>query len=100
MLFKKIQKVRGLVTLDAMFRNKVLVRAGPSSSTPPPPFLLRQVSFSTDVPSLDIEILCCRLSRRHRLACLPQAPTDALVVYQVSVNRFPLVRFLTKKCDL
>ncbi|KAM0851733.1 hypothetical protein ACQ4PT_052238 [Festuca glaucescens] len=64
-----------------MFRNKVLVRAGPSSA-PPPPFLLRQVSFSTDVPSVDIEILCCRLSRRHRLACLPQPPSDALVVYQ------------------
>ncbi|XP_051190712.1 uncharacterized protein [Lolium perenne] len=67
----------------AMFRNKVLVRAGPSSSsTPPPPFLLRQVSFSTDAPSVDIEILCCRLSRRHRLACLPQPPADALLVYQ------------------
>ncbi|KAM0863231.1 hypothetical protein ACQ4PT_044719 [Festuca glaucescens] len=66
-----------------MFRNKVLVRAGPSSSTPPPPFLLRQVSFSTGVPSVDIEILCCRLSRRHRLACLPQPPTDALLVYQI-----------------
>ncbi|CAM0957093.1 unnamed protein product [Alopecurus aequalis] len=70
-----------------MFRNKVLVRAVPSPSTPPPPFLLRQVSFSTDVPSLDIDILCCRLSRRHRLACLPQPPTDALVVYQRCQSR-------------
>jgi hypothetical protein len=87
----------------AMFRNKVLVRAGPSSSsTPPPPFLLRQVSFSTDAPSVDIEILCCRLSRRHRLACLPQPPADALLVYQVSLHCLALafVRFLTKKRNL
>ncbi|XP_044444709.1 uncharacterized protein [Triticum aestivum] len=68
----------------AMFLNQVLVRAVPvtSSSAPSPPFLLRQVSFSAAVPSLDLDILCCRLSRRHRLACLPQSPADALVVYQ------------------
>uniref|UniRef100_A0A453S6Q5 Uncharacterized protein n=1 Tax=Aegilops tauschii subsp. strangulata TaxID=200361 RepID=A0A453S6Q5_AEGTS len=67
-----------------MFLNQVLVRAVPvtSSSAPSPPFLLRQVSFSAAVPSLDLDILCCRLSRRHRLACLPQSPADALVVYQ------------------
>ncbi|KAF0892917.1 hypothetical protein E2562_019571 [Oryza meyeriana var. granulata] len=63
-----------------MFLNKVLVRAAPSA--PPPPFLLRQVSFPAAVPALDLDILCCRLSRRHRLACLPQAPSDVLVVYQ------------------
>uniref|UniRef100_A0ACD5W289 Uncharacterized protein n=1 Tax=Avena sativa TaxID=4498 RepID=A0ACD5W289_AVESA len=72
-----------------MFRNKVLVRAAaiPSSSAPPPRFLLRQVSFSADIPSLDIDILCCRLSRRHRLACLPQPPTDILLVYQRCQSR-------------
>uniref|UniRef100_A0A0D9XIH0 SAP domain-containing protein n=1 Tax=Leersia perrieri TaxID=77586 RepID=A0A0D9XIH0_9ORYZ len=67
-----------------MFRNKVLVRAAPSA--PPPPFLLRQVSFPAAVPApapaLDLDILCCTLSRRHRLACIPQSPSDALVVYQ------------------
>ncbi|VAI77116.1 unnamed protein product [Triticum turgidum subsp. durum] len=74
-----------------MFRNKVLVRAVPvpssSSSAPSPPFLLRQVSFSAAAPSLDLDILCCRLSRRHRLACLPQPPADALVVYQRCQSR-------------
>ncbi|PNT67264.1 uncharacterized protein LOC100841852 isoform X4 [Brachypodium distachyon] len=69
-----------------MFRNKVLVRAIPSSA-PPPPFLLRQVSFSAAAPSLDLDILCCRLSRSHRLACLPQPPTDALVIYQRCQSR-------------
>ncbi|KAL5231335.1 hypothetical protein ABZP36_030111 [Zizania latifolia] len=63
-----------------MFRNKVLVRA--ATAAPPPPFLLRQVSFHAAVPALDLDILCCRLSRRHRLACIPQPPSDALVVYQ------------------
>uniref|UniRef100_A0ACD5TXW1 Uncharacterized protein n=1 Tax=Avena sativa TaxID=4498 RepID=A0ACD5TXW1_AVESA len=71
-----------------MFRNKVLVRAVPSSSAPPPRFLVRQVSFSADILSLDIiDILCCRLSRRHRLACLPQPPTDVLLVYQRCQSR-------------
>ncbi|TVU46258.1 hypothetical protein EJB05_05783, partial [Eragrostis curvula] len=71
-----------------MFRNKVLVRAAAtaasSSSAPLPPFLLRQLSLpnATPIPALDLDILCCRLSRRHRLACLPQAPADVLLVYQ------------------
>uniref|UniRef100_A0A0E0M6C3 Uncharacterized protein n=1 Tax=Oryza punctata TaxID=4537 RepID=A0A0E0M6C3_ORYPU len=63
-----------------MFRNKVLVRAVPSASAPP--FLLRQLSFPAAVAALDLDILCCRLSRRHRLACLSQPPSDVLVVYQ------------------
>uniref|UniRef100_J3N1K3 Uncharacterized protein n=1 Tax=Oryza brachyantha TaxID=4533 RepID=J3N1K3_ORYBR len=63
-----------------MFRNKVLVRAAPSA--PPPPFLLRQVSFPAAVPAIDLDILCCRLSRRRRLACLLQPPSDVLLVYQ------------------
>jgi hypothetical protein len=67
----------------AMFRNKVLVRARAVPSAPPPPFILRQLSFPAAVPALDLDILCCRLSRRHRLACLPQPPSDVLVVYQV-----------------
>ncbi|XP_044958087.1 uncharacterized protein LOC123409185 isoform X1 [Hordeum vulgare subsp. vulgare] len=75
-----------------MFRNKVLVRAVPvsvpsSSPAPSPPFLLRQVSFSAAAPPLDLDILCCRLSSRHRLACLPQSPADALVVYQRCQSR-------------
>ncbi|KAK3123296.1 hypothetical protein QOZ80_8AG0628150 [Eleusine coracana subsp. coracana] len=69
-----------------MFRNKVLVRAtaSTSSSAPLPPFLLRQLSLPAvvPIPALDLEILCSRLSRRYRLACLPQAPADALLVYQ------------------
>ncbi|CAD6342539.1 unnamed protein product [Miscanthus lutarioriparius] len=73
-----------------MFRNKVLIRAAASSSSsssspsPLPPFLLRQLSLSAAVPipAVDLEILCCRLSRRHRLACLPQPPADALLVFQ------------------
>ncbi|EEE50717.1 hypothetical protein OsJ_31003 [Oryza sativa Japonica Group] len=65
-----------------MFRNKVLVRARAVPSAPPPPFILRQLSFPAAVPALDLDILCCRLSRRHRLACLPQPPSDVLVVYQ------------------
>ena len=72
-----------------MFRNKVLVRsaASASSSSPLAPFLLRQLSLSAaaaPISALDLEILCCRLSRRHRLACLPQPPADALLVFQVS----------------
>jgi hypothetical protein len=72
-----------------MFRNKVLVRAAASSSSAPlPTFLLRQLSLPADVPIpvLDLEILCSRLSRRYRLACLPQAPADSLLVYQVSLS--------------
>ncbi|KAL6854251.1 hypothetical protein ACP4OV_019154 [Aristida adscensionis] len=72
-----------------MFRNKVLVRAtaaaaSSSSSSPPPPFLLRQVSLpaAAPIPAVDLDILCCRLSRRRRLACLPQPPADVLLVYQ------------------
>ncbi|KAG0549452.1 hypothetical protein BDA96_01G257000 [Sorghum bicolor] len=71
-----------------MFRNKVLIRAAAafssSSPSPLPPFLLRQLSLSAAVPipAVDLEILCCRLSRRHRLACLPQPPADALLVFQ------------------
>ncbi|GJN16442.1 hypothetical protein PR202_gb03430 [Eleusine coracana subsp. coracana] len=69
-----------------MFRNKVLVRAAAStsSSAPLPPFLLRQLSLPAvvPIPALDLEILCSRLSRRYRLACLPQAPADKLLVYQ------------------
>uniref|UniRef100_A0A0E0IQC6 SAP domain-containing protein n=1 Tax=Oryza nivara TaxID=4536 RepID=A0A0E0IQC6_ORYNI len=65
-----------------MFRNKVLVRARAVPSAPPPPFILRQLSFPAAVLALDLDILCCRLSRRHRLACLPQPPSDVLVVYQ------------------
>ncbi|KAF8722877.1 hypothetical protein HU200_022012 [Digitaria exilis] len=73
-----------------MFRNKVLVRAAAdSSSTPLPPFRLRQLSLSAaaPIPALDLEILCCRLSRRHRLACLPQPPADALLVFQRCQSR-------------
>ncbi|PVH31831.1 hypothetical protein PAHAL_9G243500 [Panicum hallii] len=76
-----------------MFRNKVLVRAAaasPSSSSPLPPFLLRQLSLSAaaaPIAALDLEILCCRLSRRHRLACLPQPPADALLVFQGCQSR-------------
>ncbi|KAG8088223.1 hypothetical protein GUJ93_ZPchr0010g7498 [Zizania palustris] len=70
---------------SAMFRNKVLVRAAPTA--PPPPFLLRQVSFHSAVPALGLDILCCRLSRRHHLACIPQPPSDALVVYQRCQSR-------------
>ncbi|KAL6640855.1 hypothetical protein ACP70R_019036 [Stipagrostis hirtigluma subsp. patula] len=78
-----------------MFRNKVLVRAGAaasssssSSSAPLPPFL-RQLSLPAAVPlpTVDLEIICCRLSRRHRLACLPQPPIDALLVYQRCQSR-------------
>ncbi|CAL4941932.1 unnamed protein product [Urochloa decumbens] len=68
-----------------MFRNKVLIRAAAADSSPLPPFRLRQLSLSAaaPIPALDLEILCCRLSRRHRLACLPQPPADALLVFQV-----------------
>ncbi|CAL4933540.1 unnamed protein product [Urochloa decumbens] len=67
-----------------MFRNKVLIRAAAADSSPLPPFRLRQLSLSAaaPIPALDLEILCCRLSRRHRLACLPQPPADALLVFQ------------------
>ncbi|XP_012698127.2 uncharacterized protein LOC101769602 isoform X2 [Setaria italica] len=77
-----------------MFRNKVLIRAAAadsdSSSSPAlPPFRLRQLSLSAPapIPALDLEILCCRLSRRHRVACLPQPPADALLVFQGCQSR-------------
>ncbi|XP_039784257.1 uncharacterized protein LOC120650999 isoform X3 [Panicum virgatum] len=73
-----------------MFRNKVLVRAAASASSPLEPFLLRQLSLSAaaaPIAALDLEILCCRLSRRHRLACLPQPPADALLVFQGCQSR-------------
>ncbi|KAJ1295494.1 hypothetical protein BS78_01G228500 [Paspalum vaginatum] len=74
-----------------MFRNKVLVRAvaATAASTPLPPFLLRQLSLSAAAPiaAVDLEILCCRLSRRHHLACLPQPPADALLVFQRCQSR-------------
>ncbi|XP_062200384.1 uncharacterized protein LOC133903056 isoform X2 [Phragmites australis] len=75
-----------------MFRNKVLFRAAASSSSssaPLPPFLLRQLSLpaAVPIPTLDLDILCCRLSRRHRLACLPQPPADSLLVYQRCQSR-------------
>lgn len=73
-----------------MFHNKVLIRAAAASSSTSsptsslPPFILRQLSVSAaaPVPAVDLEILCCRVSRRHRLACLPQPPADALLVFQ------------------
>ncbi|WVZ59058.1 hypothetical protein U9M48_009261 [Paspalum notatum var. saurae] len=74
-----------------MFRNKVLVRAvaTTAASTPLPPFLLRQLSLPAAAPiaAVDLEILCCRLSRRHHLACLPQPPADALLVFQRRQSR-------------
>ncbi|CAL4916778.1 unnamed protein product [Urochloa decumbens] len=75
-----------------MFRNKVLVRAAAAdSSSPLPPFRLRQLSLSAaaaaPIPAIDLEIFCCRLSRRHRLACLPQPPADALLVFQGCQSR-------------
>ncbi|XP_020089310.1 uncharacterized protein LOC109710911 [Ananas comosus] len=69
-----------------MFRNKILIRASPSSSSNL--FLLPlslSLSLSAPLPpptlSLDLETLCWKLSRQWRLACLLQ-PSHILLLYQ------------------
>ncbi|EHA8590502.1 hypothetical protein COCNU_scaffold019532G000060 [Cocos nucifera] len=70
-----------------MFRNKILVRVAPPDALSSSPFLLLPLSislpFSPPSPSLSIELetLCWKLSRRWRLACLPQT-SEIFIVYQ------------------
>nr|CAD1837473.1 unnamed protein product [Ananas comosus var. bracteatus] len=67
-----------------MFRNKILIRASPSSSSN---LFLLPLSLSLSAPlppptlSLDLETLCWKLSRQWRLACLLQR-SHILLLYQ------------------
>ena len=79
---------------ERMFRNKIVVRASfPSSSSP---FFLIPLSFplagypsprslsASSFHPIDLEALCCKLSRAKRLACFLHSD-DIFIIYQVKL---------------